>query len=294
MATMPIHATVVPTLVAAQPNGEMAPAMLYPVDEMNGIFYKMAELPARGMRALHAAILKDLGVNLQSTGRYRTLAIELAEFIKRYENVSKAVYDTLDGTRRIWSDAVTHGFPTIYFRLRKGFAEAAAPGRSPHGWGCADDLALPDGPDPGDLLDPLNATVLDWLYTHETEYGFAHSTPRENWHVQWFAGDTVPPKVVDYENSLNKPPPPPEEDEDAMYLGIYITNDGRGTILKGLCAKDGTALYVSWVKTAADLAQLRANPRHLEFTQFRQGNFGSCILVGAVPPGWESSFSDYA
>ena len=71
--TIPIRPTKAPSEIAKQSNGAVDEALLMVVDRPEKMFM-MAALPARGMRAMHAAIKRDLGVTLTTTGRGRTLA----------------------------------------------------------------------------------------------------------------------------------------------------------------------------------------------------------------------------
>jgi hypothetical protein len=67
---------------------------------------------------------------------------------------------------------------------------------------CADDVCLP-----GNVAITNNQAAVEWLYTHELAYGFAHSHISEPWHLQWFMGDQVPDAVRAYELSLQPRPP---------------------------------------------------------------------------------------
>lgn len=322
MATPPTHVMVPPSAVAHEVNGAVAPELRGVVDR-TGYYWEMAALPARGMRALHAAILKDLGITLSTTGRGRDLATQWNGFgggAARYRPCTVAEYNAAPNRGKQWpfNDYIyAAGLPapgrdtvakklgitipnsTYWTKIQLpggGWpATAAVPGTSPHGLSCADDVCLPGAK-------ALTTQVLNWLYTNETRFGFYHSAATnpadfENWHLQWGVGDTVPQAVLDYENQQNPghPEPPPTKD-DEMYLGIYYTNDGVGTILTGQCTKVGSTLQVSWVKTPAELDMLLANPDAIKFDglegrpQYGKGNFGACTIVGDVPPGWSGQF----
>ena len=213
LSRMPIESTLPPSAVAKQPNGAVDEAFLDLVDDRTDVTFKMATLPARGMIAMHAAIKRDLGVTLSSTGRGRTLAGQWEIFggtRKRYQPCSEETFvihtnlkqgrtkrfpaaDRAKVAALLGIEIPAEEFWTKIQNPNGTFpAMAAVPGRSPHGLWCADDLALPGNRN-------LTAQIVHWLFDNELAFGFSHSTKTETWHVQWFVGDTVPQAVLEFE-----------------------------------------------------------------------------------------------
>lgn len=216
MASMPIQNPVVaPSVIRDLPPGDIPDALLFEVDDHSrGVrdnrMWLMAELPARAMRALHAECL-DHGILLSSTGRTRSFAQQYDLFLSRHDPVTQAVYNTLPaqgGQRRLWPEAVTtFHLASQWWRLRPGVAAAAIPSyTAPHVLGCADDTAEVVN---GTLVGLRPATV-QWLYGVAPLFGFRWSLTAEPWHLQWVAGDTLPPAVVFYEAGLGVHPAPTE------------------------------------------------------------------------------------
>jgi hypothetical protein len=267
MASMPIRNPIVPpSAILGQPNGAVPEHLLGVVDR-DSYIWKMAALPARGMRALHGDVYAKFGVWLSSTGRGRSFQTQYATFLSRHRPITLAEYNKLPNSanyRRYWPQAVSvYKLPSNYWALIKGNAAAAVPGTSPHGMWCADDICLP-----GNVGIGARPDILQWLYVHEMDYGFAHSLTSEPWHLQWIAGDRVPTAVLFFENVTSQPgpviptptpgpvtpppvyPPPvitPLEEEDEMPAirissagkpdGLYIV-DGTGATFIGLSSLD--------------------------------------------------------
>src|SRR5262249_9022460 len=154
--------------------GSVERSLLDVVDRTE-LMWLMAALPARGMRAMHAAIKRDLGVTLFSTGRGRTLAQQWEIFGGEHARYTPCDVDQFNADTAI-SKERTKWWPPKARRviaalladvvipeaefwtkiaLPNGLfpATAAVPGTSPHGWWCADDLALTDGADPNTAPD---------------------------------------------------------------------------------------------------------------------------------------------
>jgi hypothetical protein len=283
--------------------------LLEVVDRPQTIF-KMASLPARGMRAMHAAIKRDLGVMLSTTGRGRTLAQQWMIFggaQARYRPCSpeefssnraldKELTKVFRAQDRVAVAALLPGvviadsehWTKIQFPNGTFPATAAVPGTSPHGLWCADDLALPDGSDTGSAPDNLTDEVVDWLFTHELDFGFAHGTKSEKWHVQWFVGDIVPPAVLTFEEShpqtrIELVPRAEEEDLD---------------MVKAIKAADSDAIFTasgivaSWVNDPIDYEKaVRAGlaPPMDEVETVDRATFSALRLVGQIPPGFTAA-----
>jgi len=294
-----------PSAIAKQPNGAVADALLDVVDRPEPI-WKMAALPARGMRAMHAAIKADLGITLFSTGRGRTLSQQWAIFggpLARYRPCSKEEFDKNtakdDELTKFWPTSerlkVAALLPTavipaaehwtkIQLQNGKFPATAAVPGTSPHGFWCADDLAMANG-------DPITDQVAEWLFTHELAFGFAHGTRSERWHVQWVVGDTVPPAVAAFDGGTT------HVDADHTPTDQATTNEEleQDDMAKAFKAADADAAFLvtgivaAWVADPHDydIAVLNGLAPNLDqVTTVDRATFGALRLVGAVPPGF--------
>lgn len=316
---MPIRSTKPPSVIAKQPNGAVDEALLDVVDRPEKLF-KMAALPARGMRAMHAAIKRDLGVTLTTTGRGRTLAQQWTIFggsQARYRPCSLDEFTANHAQKK----GLTKVFPApdrvavagllsvvipesdhwTKIRFENGHfpATAAVPGTSPHGLWCADDLALPDGSDMGSAPDNLSDEVVQWLFTHELDFGFAHGTKSEKWHVQWFVGDTVPPALLEFEAShplTRSEPVPPARSESVPPVHEEVD------VVKAIKAADSEAIFTasgivaSWVNDPIDYenavrAGLAPPIENVEVVD--RAVFGALRLVGQIPPGFtEADFQE--
>jgi hypothetical protein len=304
LSRMPIESTVPPSAVAKQPNGAVDEALLDLVDDRKDMTFKLATLPARGMIAMHAAIKRELGVTLSSTGRGRTLAGQWEIFggkRKRYEPCSEETFVAHTNLKQ----GRTKRFPAadrakvaallgieipeeeFWTKIPNGNgtfpAMAAVPGKSPHGLWCADDLALPGNKN-------LTEQIVHWLFANELAFGFAHSTKTEVWHVQWFVGDTVPQAVLEFE--VENP-----------FVGNGLQTLGRdqrleNDMVKAIKAEGSDAIFtaagilVSWVADPADYeAAVAAGlaPPAEQIETVPRATLGALRLVGAMPPGFQAS-----
>jgi hypothetical protein len=315
---MPIRPTKAPSALAKQRNGAVDDALLAVVDRPESMF-KMAALPARGMRAMHAAIKRDLGVTLTTTGRGRTLAQQWSIFggnQARYRPCSleefnanvalgKELTKVFPADDRVAVGVLLPGvvipesdhWTKIPFANGTFPATAAVPGTSPHGLWCADDLALPDGPDKGNAPDDVTDDVVDWLYAHEMDFGFAHGTRTERWHVQWFVGDTVPAAVLAFE--VTNPPPAqdpitPNQDDKKEQQKVEEEND----MAKAIKAADSDAIFTasgvvaSWVNDPGDYeTAVKAGlaPPLDQVQVVDRSTFRALRLVGNIPPGFSAA-----
>lgn len=293
MTNMPIHNPIEkPSSLDNQYNGSVNSSLLEDVDRDKGQLYQLVHEPARGMRALHAAVKAEFGVQLSTTGRGRTYDQQRFAFQDRHVNVTKAVYDAtapIPGTanKRIWPEARSYGYPTVYFLLKKGYASAAVPGTSPHGWWCADDVCLPGSVGIGTRPD-----ILQWMYAHAGQYGFAWSLTSEPWHIQWIMGDVIPQAVLDYEASLNPEPPHPNPQPDpetelmiTVVEAFDVVNGQRvyrPDALIGYADKDGNILTVNWCKPN----QYNAYAHHV---QLQVSDLKNCNFQGPMAPSFNIS-----
>lgn len=304
---MPIRRTKPPSDVADQPNGAVDEVLLDVVDRPETVF-KMATLPARGMRAMHAAIKRDLGITLTTTGRGRTLAQQWSIFggdQARYRPCSleefsanaalgKELTKVFPAQDRAAIAALLPGvvipasdhWTKIQFANGNFPATAAVPGTSPHGLWCADDLALPDGGDKGNAPDDVTDDVVNWLFSHELDFGFAHGTKSERWHVQWFVGDAIPQAVLDFQ--VSNPPT----------IRPAITSQEEIEMNKAIKTADADAIFsasgivVSWVNDPSDYAravQAGLAPPLEQVVTVDRATFQALRLVGPIPPGFTAA-----
>jgi hypothetical protein len=292
-----------PSVLDDQLNGGIDRSLLEVVDRQE-LIWLMAALPARGMRALHAALKHDLGVTLISTGRGRTLEQQWDIFggnHARYKHVPKSAFDsTPEKQRKRWKNpqrsqvrqflAPKVVIPDEEFWVKKPLpngnlpATAATPGNSPHGFWCADDVAL------GTFADPIsvstNRDVTDWLFTHELEYGFAHGPEDEPWHLQWVKRDEVPQKVLDFENTgrgggRGRRRGRQEDDDMAR---LIKTDDAEAVFtVSGMVAS-----HVPDEPTLGALQFVGLAPS-TKAVIVPRGFFKSLRLIGNVPPGFSAS-----
>jgi hypothetical protein len=160
---------------------------------------------ARCHRAMMAAA-RDAGFVPRSTGTYRSYERQVALFLERMA----PGYDK-DSISKYWSGSWWH--------LKPGMAEAATPGTSEHGWGCADDVA--ESSATGALIGITQPFYL-WLVFHARSFGFEQTNPRERWHWAYCLAGEIPQRVLDYE----KPPAPDPPLEDEVVFIAQIP-DGR-------------------------------------------------------------------
>lgn len=274
--SMPIKNTVKPSVLNQFTNGNIPRAHLDTIEpNRTSAVYLMAILPARGMRALHSAALKEAGIILTTTGRSRTYQQQYDLFMSRYTKsyIPGRSYKTWNGVR---------------WYLKAGMAMAAVPGTSPHGWSCADDLAeMVSG-----KLVALRPSTVQWLYGNARRFGFAWSTITEQWHVQWVMGDVVPQGIIDYEKTTKPTPEVPRPPttpipktpigEDDMSLGIIRVQDYHA-VFKGWTNTAGNFLQIEWVTSEDELLGLIAAGAK-EYT-YPLGTLKWLTLIGPVPNG---------
>lgn len=215
MASMPIVPARLPAAAAAQHNGNIPQSLMASPDLKTGLAWLLWHTVALQMRVMHFAARVEAGILLTSTGRYRTLYGQWTIFggnSARYEPCSYAQYLialplgrgkkwTAAARAQVAADLLTQGYRvtipnSTYWRKKQVNgswpATAAVPGTSNHGFAGADDLA--ELTSAGSTVG-LTAPTLEWLYTNERRFGFAHETKKEPWHVHTIAGDAVPAEV---------------------------------------------------------------------------------------------------
>jgi zinc D-Ala-D-Ala carboxypeptidase len=147
--------------------------------------FVLLEPAARSFKAL-AADAQAAGFPVWTTGTYRSLSAQVNLFTSRYTNSKvKGAPAVWWNNRRWWK--------------RPGVAQAAKPGTSNHGWGLAVDLCLKDGK----TVLSVTPQFVNWLCRNAADYGWSAELQSEPWHWRAVHGDTIPAKVLKYEEENN-------------------------------------------------------------------------------------------
>jgi hypothetical protein len=220
MADLPITR---PSTVVGYANGEIHSSVLVQVDPNRA---RLIEPVARAYLAMKGQALED-GVTLNVTSAadgYRSYAVQETTFRIRYMDTG------IDSNRpRPTSDSKAWNF--TWWDKRDGYADAAVPGRSNHGWACAVDIANAGNP-----------SRLAWLELYAARYGFLWENPTENWHLTYVMGDEIPEALRS-----------DEEDDDVKYLHVIcagrpeaiVALDGAGATFVGLASPEDRNALVS-------------------------------------------------
>jgi D-alanyl-D-alanine carboxypeptidase len=171
MARLPIAPVVLPSDLRGQANGNLDKRLL--VDIPNGRLHHRA---ADAWLAL-CALAKTAKVTLVPTSpvdTYRPLAIQEVTFLKRYDNTPRKTAPKKYRGKLWW--------------LKAGYAGAAVPSTSNHGWGLAIDIA------------DMGQTKVEFLLKTAHLCGFSWEAQSEPWHIRYVAGDKVPAAVIAFLN----------------------------------------------------------------------------------------------
>lgn len=193
-----VHQLTYPANLASASNGNLPADLLTTVafpGRGNGRLHFNA---ARSFYAMAADCLAATGVVLTVTSTvdaYRPYSIQLSAFLTRYEPVSYATYLLTASTSR--KTFVYNG--QTYWRIRPGYATAASPGTSNHGWGLALDIC--ELRSDGVIVGISASRAWGWLLANAVSYGFSWETQSEPWHLRLFVGDYVPVAVSNHENT---------------------------------------------------------------------------------------------
>ena len=221
--------TVAPSTVRGGPNGKIGADKLRQVPGPAGTSPWLEHRVAEAWLALVATAARA-GFVMSHTGCYRPYGRQVDLFLERHVE---------DPNGPKWWDGRR-------WRLKAGAANAAIPGTSPHGLGCAIDVSL--GGFGKDAKSVTEAWAL-WALDVVPAYGFLWSLQSEPWHIQWVYGDDVPP-------ALRFTPPAPVPDpveDDVRYL--FLDAPGRpGAIV----ALDGAGVTMLRCPTAGDAERLIA------------------------------------
>lgn len=206
---LPIAAVRKPTTLNGLTNGKLPLSALATIGVGNAV---MEVTAARAFRAMFAAARSQLGVTIKHVGDYRSFEAQLSLFLSRYKPVSSSVYSaTSSRHRKYWAQARQYGYSSVYWvKKSNSLATAAVPGGSNHGWGLALDIA--EEYDSDSAADPISTRFVSWLSTYASRYGISAELQSEPWHWRYFAGDSLPKAVLDFEKGTNPPPPvkPPD------------------------------------------------------------------------------------
>lgn len=205
----PVRTVIRPAVLAGQSNGRLDPAVLVDTPgQLAGPTVRLVAPAARAWRALQAAALAA-GHILKATAAadsYRPYTVQERIFRERY------------------TTTVLSGRPSVLWLGKRWYqrpntAVAAVPGTSNHGWALAVDTG--EERDSDAAAEPLDDATLGWLLAHEEQYGWSHELQSEPWHIRYWAGDTIPPAVLAYEQSK-----PTEEDDMKIEPHLVWCNEG--------------------------------------------------------------------
>lgn len=158
---LPKRTIVVPQPLKGVRHGFVPDELLSPIKPYGRLYTEAAvawEAMRRAARA-DGVVLKPTGIG----DTYRSYEMQARAFMQRYqrEPIVGASTRTWDGVK--------------WYKKSEKLADLAAPGKSWHNLGLACDVANASG------------IILDWLMTHEIDYGFCHEMDREPWHIVFFA-----------------------------------------------------------------------------------------------------------
>lgn len=203
------------SLLNGQTNGRLtSDIMLNTPGQAGGPVVRLVKPAARAWRAMAAAALLE-GHVLKATSlvdSYRPYDVQERIFLQRFTTTNNG-----SSVRRFWRGQ--------WWYLRPGFALAAVPGTSNHGWAQAVDTGEEKDGDTG--TESLDNATLGWLLANEERFGWSHEVQSERWHLRYFAGDNIPQAVLDYESSVSPAPPTPApspspKEEDNMNIPAVI------------------------------------------------------------------------
>lgn len=203
---LPVTPVQMPACLDGQRNGSIDPRLLV---RTNAPELLMVAPGARSFNALQAACEAATGHRIRAVSGYRTGYTQWWGFGgkgARYEPCSRTVWLlTPKGRRKEWPDAARREFAALHpdlpipdarwwVKINFGTllkpryrATAAVPETSNHGWGLALDVRS------------IPMVVVLWLCANAARFGFSAEIQSEPWHWRYFAGDTIPAAVIEYE-----------------------------------------------------------------------------------------------
>lgn len=137
----------------------------------------LAQSTSYALQALIIAAAAD-GVEFGSVGRYRDLKRQEDMFLDRYVPWDTGRPSKVWNGRRYW--------------LKPGAVRSATPGKSNHGFGCADDIC--------EIVNGHIVTITDrglsWLRQNGGDFGFGLEARDEPWHWHTQFRDTLPERAM--------------------------------------------------------------------------------------------------
>jgi LAS superfamily LD-carboxypeptidase LdcB len=174
-----------PASLAGQSNGKIAADRLVDTPgQAGGPTVRMCRPAYRAWRAMEAAA-RSAGHILKTTSfydSYRPFSVQDSIFRTRYRIVG---WDS-----GLWYDG-------NWWVIKAGYAVAAVPGTSNHGWALALDLGEEKDGDTG--TESIDSGTVDWLVRNAERFGFSAELQSEPWHWRYYEGDQIPQAVLDYE-----------------------------------------------------------------------------------------------
>lgn len=170
MTTLPVKAVKLPADLAGQTNGKLDARLL--TDIPGGQMHHAAA--TAWLKLLARA--KLAGVTLEPTSTvdtYRPYAVQEQLFRTRYDRTPR------NTDSKVWNG--------VRYWLKPGYAMAAVPGTSNHGWGLAIDVKLDSA-----------GKRLAFLLNHAPACGFSWEAQSEPWHIRYVDGWTAPADVPPY------------------------------------------------------------------------------------------------
>lgn len=250
--TLPIAPVTLPSDLAGQANGRLAPGLLRAVPGGGQLHH----LAARAFAALADAAMVNASMGLTYTygGCYRTYSQQETLFRSRY-----AVGGPGGGCKG-WNGQT-------WCKKSSNLATAATPGTSNHGLGLAIDTAydsdLSDGVGPDDAAAVTAHPGWPWLLANAHRFGFSWELQSEPWHIRYVTGDAIPAAVLEWETFRDGTNHDPEEDDMAHLIAYIAKPPAERPGAPWLVVIDGAVRYA-----ASTDAQVLTDHRVLNTEQY--------------------------
>lgn len=244
MPLLPITSVRLPSTLAGYSNGKLPSSALTSIGVGNAV---MEVTAARAFKAMFASARAELGVVIREVGDYRSFNAQMALFLSRYKPASYSQYRvTSSSHRKYWASAAKYGHGSKYW-IKKDtrYATAATPGTSNHGYGLALDIA--EEYDSDSAADPISSRFVDWLARNAFTFGISAELQSEVWHWRYFAGDHIPPAVLEYERQ--EPPPPTDKEFKVNVTREEVKQGDSGVMVKRL----QSTLFFIWIIDASPI-----------------------------------------
>jgi peptidoglycan hydrolase-like protein with peptidoglycan-binding domain len=171
---LPVAKATIPGWVKDFGNGLVPPERMVKVAPIrNGYLVPEA---ARAWRRFQDAA-KQAGFTLTMTGSFRTYDGQVRLFLSRFQETP--------------TDRVSKTFQGKTYWLKPNVDEAATPGSSNHGWGCAVDMAL-DSYGKGQRAVRQSPSFLQWAIANAAAHGWSWELQSEPFHVRYVGGEEDP------------------------------------------------------------------------------------------------------